>query len=129
MPNHSQQYLPPMEVESLRTAVRSGADSLRTWRELVRRALGKAGISAKAAAGEMGITEQQLSDQLNGREKYHLSFWRMQALGPDFWREMVDLILEFHGLPAPGLTAQDEEYRRIGKAYCELQQQAVRSQR
>lgn len=88
--------------------------------------MGRAGLSAKAMAGTMGVTEQQLSDQLNGRANYHLSFWRMQALGPDFWRELVELICEFHGISV-GLSAQDEEDRRIGKAYRELQQQVLRS--
>lgn len=124
MQKHSQQYLPPMEVESLRTPVRSGADSLRTWRELVRRALGKAGISSKTAAGEMGITEQQLSDQLNGRERYHLSFWRMLHLGPEFWKEMIDLICEFHEIPR-GVSQRDQERMRIGALVEEVVQRAV----
>jgi hypothetical protein len=116
-----QRNLPPMAVEPLRTATHRGAESLRTWRDMVRRALGKAGISAKVAAGEMGITEQQLSDQLNGREKYHLSFWRMHGLPREFWIELVDLIIAFHDLEPRGVSSQDLEYIRIGKLECEKQ--------
>jgi hypothetical protein len=124
---NSQLNLAPMAVEPLRTATHRGAESLRTWREMVRRALGRAGISAKVAAGEMGITEQQLSDQLNGREKYHLSFWRMHALPPEFWREMVEAICHFHGIEPPGMSADDMEALKIGKAQIELHRQIAKA--
>jgi hypothetical protein len=88
---------------------------------MVRRALGKAGISAKTAAGDMGISESQLGDQLNGREKYHLSFWRMHGLPREFWIELVDLIIAFHDLEPRGVSSQDLEYIRIGKLECEKQ--------
>lgn len=119
--------MPPMSVEPLRTTTHQPAKCLRTWREMVRKAFGKSGLSAKTAASDMGITEQQLSDQLNGREKYHLSFWRMHGLPKEFWAEMVELILEFHGITAPGLTAQDQEDIRIGRQYRELQAMTQRS--
>jgi hypothetical protein len=123
---NSQLNLAAVVVGEVRTPTHLGTDSLRMWREMVRRALGKAGISAKVAASEMGITEQQLSDQLNGREKYHLSFWRMLRLGRDFWLEALPLIAEFYGISI-GTSPLDEEHRRIGKAYCELQQQVSRT--
>lgn len=118
--------LPPMAVERVRSTSQPPTDSLRRWRELVTRALSKAELTRKSAASEMGISEQQLSDQLNGRENYHLSFWRMFHLPRSFWVELVDLICEFHDIPARGATAQDLEYMRIGKAYVELQQQVAR---
>jgi hypothetical protein len=89
--------------------------------------MGRANLSSKVMAAEMGISESQLSDQLNGRMNCHLSLWRMFSLPPEFWQEMVDLICEFHNLPPRGLTAQDEEYRRIGKAFCDVHAMAQRS--
>src|SRR5689334_19194494 len=90
--------LPPAPLEDLRTSTQVAADYLRTWRELANRARERAGLTRKVMASEMGITEQQLSDQLNGRDNCHLSFWRMHALPREFWQELVLLIIEFHGL-------------------------------
>lgn len=128
----SQLNLPPTSVERLRTATQPAADSLRSpsrWRELVTKARNRLGLSQKEMAGGLGITEQQFSDQLKGRENYHLSFWRMLELGPEFWAEMLDLIADFYGLPARGASPQDIEDMRIGRAFRELQQQALRGQR
>jgi hypothetical protein len=115
----------PLPLEKVQNAPCIALKSIQDWRVMVVKAFGKAGLQQKAAAAEMEITAQQLSNQMSGKE--HLSFWRMFSLPREFWVEMVDLICEFHDIPARGATAQDIEYMRIGKAYCELQQQVARS--
>lgn len=124
---HSQMNLPPVPLERVQSQPCIALKSLQEWREMVVKAFGKAGLQQKAAAAEMEITAQQLSNQMCGKE--HLSFWRMFSLPRSFWVELVDLICEFHDIPARGATAQDLEYMRIGKAYVELQQQVARVQR
>lgn len=70
--------------------------SVRDWQELPARALGRAGISQKQAAADMGITAGQLSSQLSGRE--HLSLWRMKDLPAAFWNELIPMLAEWHDL-------------------------------
>jgi len=122
---HSQLNLPPSPLETLRSGSQPAVKSLRTWQENVRRAMGRAGLSAKAMAAEMGTSESQLSDQLHGRPNCHLSLWRMFNLPPEFWQEMVILILDFHGLSAPGLSAVDQEDMRIGRLMREIVQRSA----
>ena len=122
MPKHHQLNLSPMELNALGTASPTAPKSIGGWRALVSKSLGRAGLSQKAAASDLGITESALSKQLSGLE--HLSFWRMLNLGPEFWAEMVDMILEFHGRNAPGLTAQDQEDMRIGRLMREIVQRS-----
>jgi hypothetical protein len=124
MPKHHQLSLSPMELNGLGTASPTAPKSIGDWRAIVSKSLGRAGLSQKVAAADLGITESALSKQLAGTE--HLSFWRMLNLGPDFWSELVDLICEFHELPPRGLTAQDEADRRLGRAFREAVQQAQR---
>jgi hypothetical protein len=123
--------LPVTEVESVNRDRLTTVDEINREREWLAgfvAARNKAGLSQQAAAFALGgISVQLLSAQENGVENKHLSFRRMWRLGPDFWAEMVELILKFHGLAAPGLSPQDEEDRRIGRAYRELQQQVARS--
>lgn len=120
-------YLGPMELNRVGSASPTPPKSLGDWRALVGRALGRAGLSQKEAAGRLDVTQSALSKQLSGVE--HLSFWRLFHLGPEFWQEMVELIVEFHGLSSPGLSAQDQDDLRIGRAFRELQQMTARAQR
>jgi predicted transcriptional regulator len=123
MSSRLQGALGPMELNRVGKASPTVPKSFADWRALVARGLGRAGLTQKEAASRLDITQSALSKQLAGVE--HLSFWRALSLGPEFWSEMIDLIAEFHHLPPRGLTAQDEQWRRIGRAYCELQQQAA----
>lgn len=125
---HSQLSLPPVELNRVGTASPTPPKSVGDWRSVVARAIGRAGLSHKEAAGHLDITQSALSKQLSGLE--HLSFWRMVSLPRAFWSELIPLIREFHGLPPDGLIAEDLELIRIGKAYVELQGLvAARSQR
>jgi hypothetical protein len=112
----------PMELERVGTASPTLPNSVGDWRLLVARALGRAGISQKAAAADLGLTPQALSRQLAGME--HLSFWRMYALSPEFWRELVALICEFHDI-AIGQTVQDRTDAEIGRLVREAVTKAV----
>jgi hypothetical protein len=82
-------------TNAIRTPDRSGAKSLRDWQATVDRARARAQLSQKVMASEMGITPQQLSDQLAGREGAHLSLWRLFALPKSFWHEFVILVIDF----------------------------------
>lgn len=122
--------LPPMEVKRVDSAPPTAAnevDSERRWLRLVASALGKCGMNQESARISMDVDRGTFSAQLNAAPNRHLSFRKMVHLGPEFWAEMVELILDFHGLASPGFTPQDEEDRRLGKAFRELQQQALRS--
>lgn len=132
----SQRNLPPMEVEPINRRQPQRVEEInqlhqereREWLRRFVAARTRAGITQQQAAGAMGgISVQLLSAQETGVDGKHLSFRRMWNLGPEFWSEMIDHILEFHGLSSPGLSPQDEEDRRIGKAYRELQHQVARS--
>lgn len=79
---------------------------------MVPKCLGRVGISQKAAAADLGVTESALSKQLAGLE--HLSFARMRNLPPEFWRELIALIADFHGICLNG-TQQDTEDAQIGR--------------
>lgn len=88
-------------------------DRDREWLGLFPRALGKAGISMTAAAGTMLIGLPQLSAQCQPLDDKHLSFRRMRRLPPEFWRELIVLIAEFHDITIGG-TQQDAEDARVG---------------
>jgi len=124
--------LGPMEVITVdrpKSTTVNPVDRERKWLGLVAQAFAKAGLTHKAAAYAMDIDTGQLSAQLSGVPSKHLSFRKLGLLGPDFWQEMVDLICEFHELPARGASPQDIEDMRIGRAYRELQSLTLRSQR
>lgn len=101
-----QQALPPMELEPLRTPVRTGTNWLRTGRDFFTRARTKSLLTQQQAAGHMGISESLLGEQTSGRENAHLSFPRMLRLPREFWQEMVPLLIEFHQLEI-GMTERD----------------------
>jgi hypothetical protein len=116
--------LGPMELNRVGSTSPTVPNLLGDWRALAVRALGRAGLTHKEAASRLDITQSALSKQLAGVE--HLSLWRALHLGAEFWAEMIDLIADFYDLPPRGLSSLDEEHRRIGKAFYELQQQAAR---
>lgn len=107
-----QRNLPPMEVTTLESRPSTALNSIEGWRALVGRALGRAGLSQKHAAADIGLNEAQFSRQLAGIE--NLSFWKMHALPPEFWQELVLLIVDFHGL-ALGGTEQDRRDVELGR--------------
>lgn len=104
--------LGPMEVDRVGTTTPTSPKSIGEWRAMVARAFGRSGLSQKAGAIDLGITPQALSKQLAGLE--HLSFWRMYALPPEFWRELVLLIVDFHALTLGG-TEQDRRDVELGR--------------
>jgi hypothetical protein len=105
--------LGPMELKPLGSASPTPPNSLGDWRAIVSKSLGRAGISQKVAAADLGVTEAALSKQLAGAE--HLSFWRMHSLPPEFWHELVLLIVEFHGLTIGAASQRDLEDAAIGR--------------
>jgi hypothetical protein len=109
-----QQPLPPMELERVHDLVRTVAKSLHDWRALIDRARARCGLSQKAMASEMGVGTAQLSDQLAGRDGCHLSFWRMHALPPTFWQELLPLIADYHGLTLNG-SPQERSDAEVGR--------------
>lgn len=130
MPRSVQLNLPATEVEHLNRERLTTVDELnreRDWLAMVATSRSRIGMKQQTAAAAMGgISVQLYSAQETGAEGKHLSFRRMWALGPEFWREMLDLICEFHGISV-GLSAQDEEDRRIGRAFREVQAMVQRS--
>ena len=108
----------PMEVRPLDDGPSTDVnevDRRREWLGLVPLALGKAGISQKAAAVDMdGIDPGLLSAQLAGVPGKHLSWTRMGGLPPAFWRELILLILDFHAITI-GASQQDVDDAHIGR--------------
>lgn len=124
MPPRVQGNLPPMELNRVGESAPRFADAsptvpnrLAEWRALVCKSLGRAGLSQKAAAADLGVTESALSKQLAGAE--HLSFWRMASLPPEFWRELILQVAEFHDLTI-GSTQQDAEDAAVGRLVREV---------
>lgn len=64
--------------------------------QLIARALDRAGLTVKAAASDMGISESLLARQLKGME--HLSWQRLNLLPDRFFYELLFLIAEARGL-------------------------------
>jgi len=105
------------------TAV-TDVDREREWLGLVGRAFGKSGLTHKAAAITMETDAGQLSAQLAGAPHKHLSFRKMVKLGPDFWLEMILLIVEFYELSLAG-TERDRRDLETGRALRAVCQRAV----
>lgn len=112
----TQQTLGPMELQKVGDASPTVPNSIGDWRSLVGRAFGRAAISQKVAAADLGITESALSKQLTGAE--HLSFWRMHGLPPEFWQELIPLIVEYHGLSL-GDSPTQRNHAEIGRLVTE----------
>jgi hypothetical protein len=68
----------------------------------------------------MGITPQQFSTQLRGRDGEHLSFTRMRNLSPEFWRELILLILDFHDITVGQTSQQDLDDAAVGRLVREV---------
>lgn len=113
-----QRTLGPMELERVQTGSDSRLKSLQTWKDMVPAAMAKARYSGKRTAGDLEISESQFGNQLayDGTPEHrdHLSFWRMRHLPPEFWRELIFLIADFHNIPIGG-TQQDAEDAAIGR--------------
>lgn len=102
------------KVDGTPSSTVTKVDRSRDWLQLVSRALGKSGLSHKAAAAEMDIDRGLLSAQLTGVPGKHLSWSRMGALPPEFWRELILLVLDFHDITI-GTTQKDAEDAAIGR--------------
>lgn len=111
-----------MEIKSIESEVSTSLKSIERWRSLVARALGRAGLSQKQAAAEMGISEAQLSRQLAGTE--NLSFWKMHTLPPSFWEEVLTLIADYHDI-CLGQSQRDREDVALGREFRELARKAI----
>jgi len=125
--SHSQQFLPVMPLERVTQHSVTPRHSV-TWEEIPERAFDSARLERKATASDLGKSLSWFCRALKGVDKLG---WSDLGVITDktFWQEMVDMICLVHDLPPRGLTAQDEEFRRIGKAYCELQAMVARAQR
>lgn len=106
--------LPPTEVQSLDRPRSSPVQSMdrERWAQLPGIALAKAGIARKAAAADMELDPSLLTAQLAGKK--HLSWLRIGSLPPEFWRELILLIVEFHAITVGG-TQQDQEDAAVGR--------------
>src|SRR4051812_48588358 len=103
-----QRTLGPMELEKVQDGSRTIPKSVQEWLGLITRAAGRRSIPSKNLARDMGISPQQLSTQLSGRDGEHVSFTRMRNLPPEFWQELILLIADFHNITI-GTTQRDAE--------------------
>jgi hypothetical protein len=94
-------------------------DRDREWLALFPLAVAKAGLSMTQAAGKMLIGLPQLSTQCSPEEDKHLSFRRMRRLPPEFWRELILLIVDFHDITI-GSSQQDADDAAIGRLVREV---------
>jgi hypothetical protein len=106
-------------VDATTSTTVNDVDRSREWLGLVPRALGKAGVSHKRAAADMEIDAGLLSAQLSGSPGKHLSWLRMGALPPTFWRELILLIVDFHDITI-GPSQQDADDAAIGRLVREV---------
>lgn len=123
-----QRPLPPMELERVQSGSDRPLKSLQSWKDMVTRALGRAGLSGKSTASDLGISESQFSSQLayDGKDKRdHLSFWRMRDLPPEFWEELLPMIADFYDLTLNG-SPREREDAEIGRLLREAMARASR---
>lgn len=66
--------------------------------KLISTALERAGISQKEAAIDMGLSEAQLSMQLDGVPGNHLSWQRLNRLSDVFFLELLIVLAEHRGI-------------------------------
>jgi len=93
------------------------------WADIPEIALKAARVDRKVAAGAMDKSQSWLSRALRGLEK--LGWLDLGAIdSKEFWRELVDLILDYHDLPSPGMSAQDREDIIVGRAFREMVQRS-----
>lgn len=81
---------------------------------LVERALNRAGINRKQAAGHMGISESLLTRQMQNIDHQHLSWQRLFSLPDEFWTEMLLLIAEAKRIAAVEQTLTITILRKAG---------------
>lgn len=113
--------LPPAELEKVQKPTEGCLKSLQTWKDLLIRATQRAGLSQKATASALGISEQQYSNQLaydGDAKRDHLSFWRMHQLPPEFWQELIALLIEYHDLVI-GQSVEERRDLELGKLFRE----------
>jgi hypothetical protein len=101
-----------MELNALAKPCEPVRKTLAEFRSLVGKALGRAGLSQKQAASDLGINESQMSRQLAGVE--HLSVWRLHGLPREFFLEWILLLVDFYELSLAG-TEQDRRDIEIGR--------------
>jgi hypothetical protein len=118
----TQPTLGPMELNPVGRQTPTEPNRLGDWRATVGKSLGRACISQKVAATDLGVTESALSKQLAGAE--HLSFWRMRGLPAPFWQELVLLIIDFYGLQI-GMSEQDRRDCELGRTMREAVQRSL----
>jgi hypothetical protein len=96
------------------------------WEEIPEIAFDRARLERKRVADEIGKSNSWFCRALKGVEKF--GWIDLGAIkDKEFWREMVELICEFHGLQPPGMTADDMEALRIGKQQIELHRRIVQA--
>lgn len=78
--------------------------------QLIARALDRAGLTVKAAASDMGISESLLARQLKGME--HLSWQRLNLLPDRFFFELLILIAQTRGIAT--VRTQIEMEQKVG---------------
>ena len=111
-----------MELKPLHSRLHTGSEELHTdrqWRDLLDSARMKAHYSRKQMAADMGISESQLSAQMSGDPKMHVSLWRMRGLSREFWQEFVTLLIEFYDLTV-AVDPRTAAYAEIGRRVCEV---------
>ncbi len=110
----AQLNLPPTNISRDERPAVDRVARERDWLSLVPRALGKAGVSHKAAASDLEIDQGLLSAQLSGAPNKHFSWRRMHSLPPAFWQELVLLIIDFYDLQI-GMTEIDRRDCELGR--------------
>jgi hypothetical protein len=76
---------------------------------LALKALGRAGISSKAASIDMGVSPSLFSRQFSDTGREHASLRRMAGLPGEFWEEFAVLILQALGKRA--ILMDEEQYQ------------------
>jgi hypothetical protein len=94
------------------------------WNEIPETAFDCARLQRKSTAADLRKSHSWFCRALKGLEK--LGWADLGVIdSKEFWAEMVDLILDFHGLSAPGLSAQDQEDMRVGRLMREIVQRSA----
>lgn len=129
---HSQLNLPVTPLQRVSEPFATEAKPSETgrkkvsWQQIPEDAMTRAGMRRQVVADAMGKSQSWLSRALRGFEK--LGWIDLGGITDrEFWAQMIDAICEFHCIEPRGLSAQDQEYMRIGKAFVDLQQQTMRS--
>jgi hypothetical protein len=96
------------------------------WEEIPEIAFDRARLERKRVADEIGKSNSWFCRALKGVQK--LGWIDLGAIkDKEFWREMVEMICAAQGIEPPGMTADDMEALRIGKAQIELHRQIAKA--